>query len=120
MTMYSNELSQKTGLSVHTLRFYEKIGLIRKSFIRRLPNNYRDYDPRLLDVLRFAKFAQSIGFSLSEIATLCEDDDLVNLSRAKKIALLEIKQGELNKKLKELQIIRTTIKRKLDLLRSRS
>ena len=56
-----SELSARTGLSAHTLRFYEKHGLITAS--DRSEAGYRFYTDA--DVLRaeFVKTARNTGFS---------------------------------------------------------
>ncbi len=40
--MFISELEKKTGLTRHTIRFYEKEGFL-ENYIRRGENNYRDY-----------------------------------------------------------------------------
>lgn len=62
--MQIGELSRRSGFSRHTLRFYEKRGLIRS--LRR-PNGYRDYPEGILVLLDYIRTAQSLGFTLAEI-----------------------------------------------------
>lgn len=49
--MKIGELSRQTGLSVDTLRFYERIGLIQRP--ARDGGGRRDYDPAVLDWIAF-------------------------------------------------------------------
>lgn len=58
------EAARRTGLSPHTLRYYESLGLIRS---RRNGAGYRVYDESTLARLRFIRRAASLGFSLEEI-----------------------------------------------------
>ena len=37
------QVAQRTGLSHHTLRYYEHLGLLASTRIRRLPNGHRRY-----------------------------------------------------------------------------
>ncbi|USX19120.1 MerR family transcriptional regulator [Oxalobacteraceae bacterium OTU3REALA1] len=62
--MQIGEIANATGLSRDTLRFYEKRGLLRA---RRSPNGYRDYPPEAVELLRYLRLAQSLGFTLAEI-----------------------------------------------------
>ncbi|MFC0812761.1 MerR family transcriptional regulator [Paracoccus panacisoli] len=49
--MKIGELARQTGLSVDTLRFYERIGLIQRP--ARDGGGRRDYDPAVLDWIAF-------------------------------------------------------------------
>ncbi|WP_320824549.1 Zn(2+)-responsive transcriptional regulator [Reinekea sp.] len=64
--MKIGELAMKSGLSSHTLRFYEKSGLLRAS--TRTNSNYRVYSSGDLDTAIFIKRARAIGFGLDEVA----------------------------------------------------
>ncbi|WP_231575312.1 MerR family DNA-binding transcriptional regulator [Paenibacillus sp. FSL P4-0081] len=41
--MKIQELADKMGLTIHTIRFYEKEGLLDERHVRRESNNYRNY-----------------------------------------------------------------------------
>ena len=58
----------RSGLRSATpkIRFYEARGLLPPA--TRLTNRYRDYDERALLTVRFIDRAQSLGFTLAEIA----------------------------------------------------
>jgi DNA-binding transcriptional MerR regulator len=63
--MRIGELAARTGLSRDAIRFYEKIGLVTGE---RLGNGYRDFPAEAVPWLHYVRTAQSLGFSLSEIA----------------------------------------------------
>ncbi|GHJ47328.1 MerR family transcriptional regulator [Catellatospora sp. TT07R-123] len=63
--MRIGELAAQAGLTTDAVRFYEKVGLVTG---RRLPNGYRDFPPETLPWLHYVRTAQSLGFSLAEIA----------------------------------------------------
>ncbi|MGY3202003.1 MerR family transcriptional regulator [Streptomyces sp. TE5632] len=63
--MLIGELAARTGLSRDTVRFYEKLGLVTS---RRLPSGYRDFAPETVLWLQYVRTAQTLGFSLAEIA----------------------------------------------------
>ncbi|MBO6753924.1 MAG: MerR family transcriptional regulator, partial [Spongiibacter sp.] len=58
------QISQRSGIPVSTLHFYETKGLIRS---RRNAGNQRRYPRHILRQLAVIKVAQSLGLSLSEI-----------------------------------------------------
>jgi DNA-binding transcriptional MerR regulator len=53
--MKINEVSKKTGLSISTIRFYEKQDLIPAKYVRRDSNNYRNYSADVIDHLLMIK-----------------------------------------------------------------
>ena len=63
-----SELAAKTGLSAHTIRFYEKHDLIRAS--ERSEAGYRYYNDSDIRRAEFVKAARNIGFSLEDISQL--------------------------------------------------
>ena len=103
-----SELSEQTGLSAHTLRYYEKHGLINAS--NRSEAGYRFYNDSDLRRVQFVKTARNTGFSLADIGQLlsirvdkrshsCQD--VTDITQKK---LLEV-----NAKLTELQSMRQTL-----------
>jgi MerR family copper efflux transcriptional regulator len=62
--MRIGELAEETGLSRDTLRFYEQRGLIMAN---RSANSYRTYAPETVELVRYIRTAQHLGFTLSEI-----------------------------------------------------
>lgn len=66
--MKIGNVATKADLSIDTLRFYERQGLI--SSPRRLFSGYRDFPEEVLDRLEFIKEAKGLGFSLREIKEL--------------------------------------------------
>jgi MerR family transcriptional regulator, copper efflux regulator len=66
--MTIGRLARRTGVSVDTLRFYERKGLIVQP--RRMLSGYRNYSDEVIERLRFVKDAKGLGFSLREIREL--------------------------------------------------
>jgi len=66
--MQIGEVAQSTGLSIDTIRFYEKQALIPAA--KRSSGGYRVYDERNVERLLFIGRAQGLGFSLQEIREL--------------------------------------------------
>lgn len=88
------EVSKRAGVGIEALRFYETRGLIEPA--ARTDSGYRLYDDHVFERLEFVKKAQSVGFSLDEIARIigesakgkrpCKD---VRAMAARKLAELE-------------------------------
>ena len=66
--MKISELAKQTGISAHTLRYYEKIGLLARS--DRNQSNYRVYSGDDVITAQFIKRSKECGFSLAETASL--------------------------------------------------
>ncbi|CAM4282684.1 MAG: MerR family DNA-binding transcriptional regulator [Paenibacillus macerans] len=47
--MRIQELADKMGLTIHTIRFYEKEGLLDARHVRRESNNYRNYSEEAVE-----------------------------------------------------------------------
>jgi DNA-binding transcriptional MerR regulator len=56
------------GVSVDTIRFYQKLGLVHAA--GRSPGGYRLFDRAQIRDLKFVRHAQELGFSLNEIKEL--------------------------------------------------
>lgn len=62
--MTVGEVSQRSGLPVSTIHFYESKGLIQSE---RTSGNQRRYSPAILRYLAIVKVAQRAGLSLDEV-----------------------------------------------------
>lgn len=60
-------LSKQSGVSVDTLRYYERLGLLAPV---RAASGYRHYDADALRILRFIRGAKALHFTLEEIREL--------------------------------------------------
>lgn len=100
--MNIGELEVRSGASRHTLRYYEKIGLIAP--LRR-NNNYRVYTPQTLQDLGFIQRAKSMGFSLAEIGEILDAQRNKSIDCAEGAKLIEKKMLEIRKKITELKSI---------------
>jgi MerR family copper efflux transcriptional regulator len=66
--MTIGRLARRAGVTVDTLRFYERQGIIARP--RRLISGYRNYSEDAVGLLAFVKDAKGLGFSLREIREL--------------------------------------------------
>jgi MerR family transcriptional regulator, copper efflux regulator len=63
--MRIGELADQSGVTAKTIRFWESTGLLADP--ARTQSGYRDYDPEVVDRLRFIRHAQTAGLTLAEI-----------------------------------------------------
>lgn len=61
-------LAKQVGVNVQTVRYYERRKLLPPT--SRMPSGYRLYSDEALRRLRFIRNAQTLGFTLQEIAEL--------------------------------------------------
>jgi len=91
-------LAAMAGVNVETIRYYQRRGLLEEP--RKPMRGYRHYTSGAAERIRFIKRAQSLGFTLDEIAGLMplEAADCCAETRAlaaQKIALIERKLADL-------------------------
>ncbi|MEC4017101.1 MerR family transcriptional regulator [Streptomyces sp. H27-D2] len=71
--MRIGEVAEAAGVTVETLRFYERRGVLAAP--RRLVSGYREYPPEAIQVVGFIKQAQSLGFTLDDVTGLLRLSD---------------------------------------------
>ena len=103
--------AQETGLSIDTIRFYEKQGLLRRS--PRTEGGFRLFGKDEIETLKFVRKAQELGFSLSEIRELLvlRAEHVPTCAHVKE--LLEEKVSAVEQKIEELQALRKSLTRAL-------
>lgn len=106
-------ISKITGLSAHTLRYYEKIGLLLN--IERDSKGYRDYSEKDVVWIEFIKRLKATNMPLNEIkkfAVLRSKGDSTIQNRLK---ILEIHQSRVKKQMENLLIHQEKIREKIEL-----
>ncbi len=99
---------RRSGLPAKTIRYYEEIGLVRAS---RSANGYRDFAERDLHKLVFLARARSLGFTVSDcraLLALYEDRQRASAD-AKRLA--EVHLAHVDRKLAELEGMRSVLSR---------
>ncbi len=107
--MKIGELAKKTKVSVETIRFYEKEGVIPQA--KRTASGYRIYEQETIDLILFIKHAQSWDFSLDKIKKLL---DIKNNKKSKGLRVklvLEEEIHEIDNKLISLSSIKNYLLR---------
>jgi MerR family Zn(II)-responsive transcriptional regulator of zntA len=108
--MLINELAKITGISSHTIRFYEKSGLIegkRDESIK--TNNYFHYDEETIEKLEFISDAKSVGFTIREIGQIIDAWYNNKYTKDEKLNILDEKLLSLEQKLKEIKEMKKQI-----------
>ncbi len=100
--MYSiKDVSEKTGLSAHTLRYYEREGLL--SGVERSPGGFRQYTDADLEALWLICCLKNTGMSLQEImrfVTLAREGDRTLKQR---LELLQAHRDDVIARMEEMQ-----------------
>ena len=109
--MLIGELAHESGLTLHTIRFYEKRGLLNTGQIDRRSNNYKEYGPAALERLRFIAQAKGAGFTLSETADLLRDWHMLDAPARRTV--LENKLRQIERRKIELDQMQTYLAAKL-------
>lgn len=66
--MTISQLAKHVGLKTETVRYYQRIGLLRTP--QRPGHGFRSYDEDDASHLRFIRHGQTLGFTLNEIGAL--------------------------------------------------
>ena len=70
--MTVNEVSKLTGVSIRTLHYYDKIGLLHPAFVTE--SGYRQYDDTALERLQQILLFRELEFPLKEIKEILDSD----------------------------------------------
>ena len=101
------EVAKRSGISVDTIRFYEREGLIPK--LDRSPGGYRRYPESVIKQILFIQHAKSLGFSLKEIGELIALKNTPTATCERVKAAAQAKVDDIQKKLDGLHKIKETL-----------
>ncbi len=99
--MNIKEVSQVTGLSADTIRYYERIGLIPK--IARKSSGVRDFVENDVAILEFIRCFRSAGMSIERLIEYMGLVQAGDSTVEARIDLLKEEQEELRSRLSEIQ-----------------
>ncbi len=105
--MRTGEVASQADVNIQTLRYYERRGLLPEP--PRRESGYRMYGPDAVEIVRFIKRAQGLGFSLDEVESLFElmaggPDDC---DQARELAVGRV--NELDRRIADLQAMRDSL-----------
>ncbi|NMM62533.1 MerR family transcriptional regulator [Clostridium sp. P21] len=104
------EMSKLNNISIQTLRYYDKIGLLKPKLINKT-SKYRYYSIEEFLKVDMIKYYKNVGLSLEEIKNLISS----NTSIEEKLQIINIQQEALENKLKDMNLM----KNNLDILKNK-
>jgi DNA-binding transcriptional MerR regulator len=105
------KVARETGLSVDTIRFYEKEGLLQEP--SRSEGGFRLYTAADIEHLRFIRSAQELGFSLAEIRELLVIQDERTESCTHVRGLIQTRLAAIRGKIEDLRLLERHLKQAL-------
>ena len=104
--MFIQQVAKKLNITTRTIRHYEDLGIIKSD---RLENNYRVYDEKNYDKLKFLVRARNLGFSLKECKELIKlfENNTRQSSLVREIA--KKKLNDLKLQIKELENLKISL-----------
>ena len=96
------KVARLAGVSIDTVRYYEKSGLI--ALAARLQSGYRRYGDLQLSRLRFIRRAKELGFMLKDIRELLGLSRQRDVARVKRAA--QAKLSDIDRRIAALQAVR--------------
>jgi transcriptional regulator, merR family len=99
------KVSEISGVSIRTLQYYDKIGLL---IPKKEENGYRYYSEEDISILQTILFYKYLGFSLKQIKVLISQEDKDILKHLKK--QLKLMQNEKKRLLTLIDTLNKTIK----------
>lgn len=106
------EIAKLFHVSVGTLRYYEKAGLLQPEYID-THTGYRYYSTRQFECLNTIRYLRVLGTPLEQIATFLNNKNLDSIQQ-----VLENQKLEISKKRQELEVIEKKIDNRLSQLES--
>jgi DNA-binding transcriptional MerR regulator len=103
------ELSEKTGVSTETIRYYEHIGLIPEP--QRADNGYRLYIETDIERLNFIRRARALDIALDEIDEILAFRERNEAPCSHVMTVMVHRIEEIENRIRDLQKIRDEIKR---------
>ncbi|MGF7050711.1 DNA-binding transcriptional MerR regulator [Paenibacillus sp. DS2015] len=116
MELSIQQVAARTGLSVHTLRYYEKIGLMEP--ICRATNGHRSYQAHDLEWIRLLMRLRSTGMPITEMQRFADMMRLGDGGIRQRRELLEEHEQQLLLQVKDLQDTLIVLRDKITYYRS--
>jgi len=110
--MKIGEMAKRSGVTIDTVRFYERRGVLPPP--DRLPSGYRVYDTAAVERVRFARELQGLGFTLDEVVDALHTYDAEDPTCADQRWRLERALDRIDQKIAELRRTRGAVIAVLD------
>ena len=107
--MKIGEVAAAAGVTVDTIRFYERRGVLPEP--DRRPSGYRDYPVDIVERLRLARSLQGVGLTLDEIVDALAVHDAGGATCDSERWRLDVALERIEQRIAELQAVRRAIRR---------
>jgi MerR family mercuric resistance operon transcriptional regulator/MerR family copper efflux transcriptional regulator len=105
--MKIGEVAAQAGVSVDTVRFYERVGVVPPP--ARTASGYRDYEPEIVDRIQLTRRLQAIGFTLGDAVDALKAHDAGGATCESERWRLDAVLERVDGKLAELNALRERI-----------
>jgi DNA-binding transcriptional MerR regulator len=99
-TLTIQQVAEATGLTEHTLRYYERIGLIHP--INRAGNGHRRYSPDDIGWINFLNKLRATGMSIQQMQQYAEYQRQGDCSLPQRVEMLKIHYAQVQARMDEL------------------
>ncbi|MGG3573452.1 MerR family transcriptional regulator [Bacillus gobiensis] len=107
------QVSDQTGLSIHTLRYYEKEGII--PFVNRNDNGIRMYETKDIELLKFVCCLRATGMAISDLKEFVRLIIQGNETIDQRIIMLEKQKENLKSQVDQLVAYQGMINQKINI-----
>ena len=105
--MKIGEVAKHAGVTVDTVRFYERVGILPEP--DRRPSGYRIYEPATVDRIKLTRELQAIGFSLPDVVDALAAHDTGDATCESERWRLQAVLDRVDERLAELTALRRRI-----------
>lgn len=112
MAVKIGQVAREAGVSIDTVRFYERRGVLPAA--ARRPSGYRDFTPAAVERIRMARSLQNLGLTLDEVIDALHAHDQGDATCDSERWRLEAVLARLDDKIAELHRARQATAQALD------
>ncbi len=105
--MKIGQVAKHSGVSVDTVRFYERVGVLPEP--NRRPSGYREYEPDTIERIRLTRELQDLGLTLDEIVQALAAHDVGGATCESERWRLEVVRDRVDARIAELTALRGRI-----------
>lgn len=106
------EVSKRYGISADTLRYYERIGILRD--VPRNPSGLRDYSEKNCNAVEFVKCMRSAGMSIESLKLYMDLFYEGDHTKGQRKLLLEAQRDTIRARIAELEEAFTRLSHKIE------
>lgn len=110
--MNIKKVSEETGISADTIRYYERIGLIPP--VTRNQSGIRDFSEREIAILKFVRYFRRVGLSVDSLIAYIGLMDKGDETIPARIAIFQEERAKLQERIDQLQEALTRLDYKIE------